>query len=86
MQGGDDDLAGLDVELAAVEIAFDDVVFDIAFRQRTGPMRTGIVGDVEFAVELYTARMRSPVSTRSAVPAATSSVLQSSIRVAMLHV
>jgi hypothetical protein len=35
-----------------VEIALDDVVFDIAFRQRAGPVGAGIVDDIELAVDI----------------------------------
>src|SRR5262249_23239446 len=47
-----DNLSCLDVELAVVKIAFDDVALDIAFRQRAGTMRAGVVDDVELAVDV----------------------------------
>jgi hypothetical protein len=50
--GRQDHFAGTDIELAIVEIALDYVTFDIALRQRTGPVGAGIVGDVEFAVDI----------------------------------
>mgnify|MGYP006871771839 CR=1 FL=1 len=50
--GGLDHRAGADVEGAVVEIALDDVAADAAFGQRTRPVGAGVVGDVEFAVEV----------------------------------
>src|SRR6266403_4177989 len=44
--------SGLDVELSAVKVAFDDVAFDEALRQRSGPVRAVIVGDEELAVNV----------------------------------
>jgi hypothetical protein len=35
-----------------MEIAFDDVTFDVTFRQRTRPMGAGIVGHKELAVDV----------------------------------
>jgi hypothetical protein len=35
-----------------MEIALDDVTFDVAFRQRTRPMGAGIVGHKELAVDV----------------------------------
>ena len=40
-------LAGLDVELAVVEVALDHVAVDVALRQRAGAVGAGVVGDVE---------------------------------------
>src|SRR5262252_1574241 len=45
-------ITGADIELAIVEIAFDNLAIDIALRQRAGPMRAHIVGDEEFAVDV----------------------------------
>ncbi len=46
------DLAGLDVELAVVEVAFDHIAVDEALRQRARPVRAGVVGDVELAIDV----------------------------------
>jgi hypothetical protein len=35
-----------------MEIALDDVTFDVTFRQRTRPMGAGIVGHEELAVDI----------------------------------
>src|SRR5262249_51799240 len=47
-----DHLAGADIELPAVKIALDDIVFDEAFRQRARAVRAVIVGHEEFAAEV----------------------------------
>src|SRR5262249_4087698 len=47
-----DDRTGLDIELPAVKIAFDDIAFDEAFRQRARAVRAVIVGHKELAVEV----------------------------------
>src|SRR6516164_272044 len=44
--------AGADVELPAVKIAFDDITFDEAFRQRARAVRAVIVGQEELTVEV----------------------------------
>ena len=35
-----------------MEVALDNIVFDIALRQRARPVGAGVVGDVELAVEI----------------------------------
>ena len=45
-------LAGLDVELAVVEVALDHVAIDEALRQRARTMGAGVIGDEELAVEI----------------------------------
>jgi hypothetical protein len=47
-----DNRAGPDIELPAVKIAFDDVAFDEAFRQRARAVRAVIVGHEEFAAKI----------------------------------
>src|SRR5215510_2654017 len=42
------DLAGLDVELAVVEVALDHVAVDVAFRERAGAVRAEVIHHVEF--------------------------------------
>ena len=46
------DLAGFDVELAVVEVAFDHVAVDEAFRQGARAMGAGVIGDVKLAVNV----------------------------------
>src|SRR5262249_33346645 len=50
--GGPDTGAGPDIELPAVKIAFDDVAFDEAFRQRARAVRAVIVSHKELAFEV----------------------------------
>ena len=45
-------LAGLDVELAVMKIALNDVAIDKALGQRARTMGTGVVGDVVLAVKI----------------------------------
>ena len=35
-----------------MEIALDNIVFDVAFRKRAGTVGTGIVGDVKFTADI----------------------------------
>jgi hypothetical protein len=42
-------LAGFDIELTIVKIAFDDILLDVAFGERTRAMGAGIVGHEELA-------------------------------------
>src|SRR5262245_50472806 len=46
------DLAGADVELTIVEVAFHHVVFDIALRQRAWPVGAIVIRDVELAADV----------------------------------
>src|SRR5476649_1922217 len=50
--GRRDHLARLDVELAVVEVALDDVAIDKALRQRTRAMGARIVGNEELAIKV----------------------------------
>src|SRR5712691_1107720 len=45
-------LAGLDVELPVVEVALDHVALDEAFREQAGTVGAGVVGDVEFTIQV----------------------------------
>src|SRR5215470_9853945 len=45
-------LAGLDVELAIVEVALDHVAVDVALRERARPVRAEVVHHVVFAVDV----------------------------------
>src|ERR1700738_2142866 len=50
--GRGDHLAGFDVELTVVEIALDNIVLDIAFRQGARAVRAGIIGHKELAFDV----------------------------------
>ncbi len=52
MHGGRHDFTGPDIELPVVEIAFHNIAFDIAFRQRPGPVSAGVVHYVKFAIDI----------------------------------
>src|SRR5262249_40751863 len=47
-----DNFAGLDVELAVMEVAFDHVAIDVTFRERSRTVRAGIVGHEKLAVDV----------------------------------
>ena len=50
--GRQHDLSGADIELPVMEVALDHITFDIAFRQRAGPVGAKIVEHVELAVDV----------------------------------
>ena len=52
VQGSPRRLAGLDLEAAAMERAFDDVAVDFALGEPSLAMGTGVVGGVEGAVQI----------------------------------
>src|SRR5262249_28254149 len=46
------DLARAHIELAAMKIALDDIVAQIAFCERAGPVGTRVIGDKELTVDI----------------------------------
>jgi hypothetical protein len=46
------DLARADIELAAMKVALNNIVAQIAFCERAGPVGAGIVGDKELAADI----------------------------------
>src|ERR1043166_8756228 len=54
--GRRDNLASLDVELAVVEVALDDVAVDIALRERARPVGAEVIGHVVLAVDIVAAQ------------------------------
>jgi hypothetical protein len=46
------DLARAHIELAAMKIALDDIVAQIAFCERTGPVGARVIGDEELPVDI----------------------------------